>query len=66
MRLLRGLLPGLWDGLFVTMLRADCNHLGDLWKWAREAANFAAFLFYNSISGVSKWFSYLHHFKTPT
>src|SRR5207302_11455783 len=46
----------LWDGLFATMLGLECNHLGDLWKWVREAANFAASLFYNSISGVSKWF----------
>jgi len=37
--------------------------LGDLWKWARAAANFAAFLLYNSISRVSRWFFYLHPFK---
>jgi hypothetical protein len=31
------------------------NHLGDSWKSAHEDANFAASLFYDRISRVSKW-----------
>src|SRR6516164_2853961 len=38
------------------MLRTVYHHLGDSWKWAHEASDFAASLFYDSISGVSKWF----------
>jgi DNA-binding NarL/FixJ family response regulator len=45
------------------MLATVCHHLGDSWKWAREGANFAAALFYNSIFRVSKWFFFS---GTPT
>src|SRR5713101_4707141 len=40
------------------MLCTVYHHLGDSWKWAREDLHFAASLFYNSISGVSQWFSF--------
>jgi hypothetical protein len=39
-----------------SMLGTVYHHLGDSWKWAREGANSAAALFYNSIFRVSKWF----------
>src|SRR5437660_9678444 len=54
----RGRLRGraLSDGRFTSMLRTVYHHLGDSWKWAHEASDFAASLFYSSISGVSKWF----------
>jgi len=39
--------------------------LGDSWKWAHEASDFAASLFYDSISGVSKWF-FLSGYVTAT
>src|SRR5205807_8125064 len=44
------------DGRFTSMLRTVYHHLGDSSKWAHEASDFAASLFYSSISGVSKWF----------
>jgi hypothetical protein len=37
------------------MLWTAPNHLGGSWKWAHEDANFAASLFYDKISRVSKW-----------
>jgi hypothetical protein len=49
------------------MLGIVDHHLGDSWKWAREGANFAAALFYNSIFRVSKWFFFSRaptHLKT--
>src|SRR5207237_9494157 len=54
----RGRLRGraLSDGRFTSMLRTVYHHLGDSWKWAHEASDFAASLFYSSISGLSKWF----------
>ena len=33
------------------MLSTTLNHLGDSWKSAREALNFAAFLFYTGFPG---------------
>src|SRR5262249_51819483 len=46
------------------MLATVYHHLGDSWKWAREGANFAAVLFYNSIFRVSKWF-FFSQIPTP-
>src|ERR1700686_4588072 len=37
------------------MLWTTLNHLGGSWKSAHEGANFAASLFYDRISRVSKW-----------
>src|SRR5262250_2480265 len=56
---------GLWDGRLTGMLRTVYHHLGDSWKWAHEASDFAASLFYDSISGVSKWF-FLSGYVTAT
>src|SRR5215469_16519737 len=64
-RLGSNLWPALWHGRFASMLRTVYHHLGDSWKWAREGTSFAASLFYNSISGVSKWlfpFRFLQEF----
>jgi len=55
---------GLWNSCvrallgagFVAMLVFVLHHLGDSWKSAHEGANFAAILFYDRISRVSKWF----------
>src|SRR5208283_1191704 len=46
----------LWGAGFLAMLCSAFHPLGDSWKSAREAAGFAALLFYNRISRVSKWF----------
>jgi len=48
------------------MLCTVYYHLGDSWKWVREAIDFAASLFYDSISGVSKWFFLQVPSETPT
>jgi hypothetical protein len=37
------------------MLWTTLNHLGGSWKSVHEDANFAASLFYDRISRVSKW-----------
>src|ERR1019366_4251507 len=45
----------LWGAGFLAKLWTTLNHLGGSWKSAHEGANFAASLFYDRISRVSKW-----------